>query len=127
MKTGKSVGELCNELERQNNTKKDLIVDTRRLSMNNSENGIVLDVTDNRDNNIFINRLGINDIAHRQIGTELKIPAPYYERMRGEYPELLALNVNSWFYREPNRRMVRTLDGQARAFLTRPLQTHRQS
>ena len=33
-------------------------------------------------------------------------------------PELLAENVNSWFQREPTQRMVRTLDGTVRAFLS---------
>jgi len=62
--------------------------------------------------------LEINQIAHRQIGTHLKIPAAYYDRMLSDYPELLAENVNSWFQREPTQRMVRTLDGTVRAFLS---------
>ena len=62
---------------------------------------------------------GINDIAHRQIGQTLKIPALYYDRMRTEYPELLAQNVNGWFARTPDtKRMLRTMDGTARALLS---------
>jgi hypothetical protein len=38
--------------------------------------------------------------------------------MRSEAPELLAANVNEWFHSKPERRMVRTLDGQMRAFLS---------
>ena len=38
--------------------------------------------------------------------------------MRAENPELLAQNVNSWFTMTPQKRMVRTLDGNARAFLS---------
>jgi hypothetical protein len=38
--------------------------------------------------------------------------------MRSEQPELLATNVNTWFTSQPERRMIRTLDGQARAFLS---------
>ena len=38
--------------------------------------------------------------------------------MLSDYPELLAENVNSWFQREPTQRMVRTLDGTVRAFLS---------
>ena len=113
MKAGKSLEEMVHELQRQNDTKKDILVDTRRLSMEPFNGVMALNV--DSDN---VERLGINDIAHRQIGTELKIPAPYYERMRENYPELLAHNVNSWFNREPKNRMVRTLDGQARAFLS---------
>jgi hypothetical protein len=48
----------------------------------------------------------------------------YYERMQQESPGLLATNVNHWFKMKPEKRMVRTLDGKARAFLSeryRPL------
>jgi hypothetical protein len=62
--------------------------------------------------------LAVNPIAHRQIGTHLNIPAAYYDRMLGLNPELLAQNVNTWFRRESATRMVRTLDGAARAYLS---------
>ena len=49
----------------------------------------------------------------------LKIPAPYYDRMRNDFPDLLTSNVNGWLAKEPeNRRMLRTLDGTTRAFLS---------
>ena len=57
-------------------------------------------------------------IAHRQIGTHLSIPAKYYERMRSEDPGLLAHNVNTWLERTPAQRMIRVLDGKARAYLS---------
>jgi hypothetical protein len=38
--------------------------------------------------------------------------------MQAEAPELLARNVNHWFAAKPAQRMVRTLDGGARAFLS---------
>ena len=63
--------------------------------------------------------LDILTTAHRQISTYLDIPLKYYERMRTEAPELLAYNVSRWFQRvEPAPRMLRTLDGHARAFLS---------
>lgn len=57
-------------------------------------------------------------IAHRQIGTNLRIPAAYYDRMREERPDLLAYNANTWFKQESSQRMLRTLDGSARAYLS---------
>lgn len=60
----------------------------------------------------------VNDLAHRQIGTSLGIPAKYYDKLMTTYPDLLMTNVNELFRREPSRRMVRTLDGMARAFLS---------
>jgi hypothetical protein len=38
--------------------------------------------------------------------------------MKADAPALLADNVNHWFQETPERRMIRTLDGQARAFLS---------
>jgi len=61
---------------------------------------------------------GMNDIIHEQLGGKLGIPTKYYERMRQEQPHLLATNANTWFNATPQRRMVRTLDGTARAYLS---------
>lgn len=116
MKIGRSLQELAIELDRQAMTKRDLIVDTGALHMDFGANeGLVLNVgtKDKREG------FSINEIAHRQLGQHLKIPAPYYDRMRGEFPELLRRNVNGWFAHTPDtRRMLRTLDGTARAFLS---------
>lgn len=112
MKAGRTLQELAIELDRQAKVKRDLIVETGALRMDAYPDGFKLNVG-GRD--IF----GINDIAHRQFGQHLKIPAQYYDRMRAENPSLLSTNVNSWFDKEPNtRRMLRTLDGTARAFLS---------
>ena len=62
--------------------------------------------------------LGVNEVAHRQIGAALGIPAKYYDKMRSSNPDLLTANVNGWFNHTPSTRMVRTLDGTARAFLS---------
>lgn len=113
MKMGRSLQELAIELDRQSRTKRDLIVDTGAIHMDTSGSlGTSLDVG-------AAGRFSINEIAHRQIGQHLKIPATYYDRMRTEVPELLARNVNGWFAHTPDtRRMLRTLDGTARAFLS---------
>jgi len=58
------------------------------------------------------------DAFRRQIADKLKIPFTYFERMRTEEPALLDRNVDTWLHNEPEQRMLRTLDGQARAFLS---------
>lgn len=115
MKAGKTLQELAMELDRQQAVKKDMIVDMGALFMDPGDTGLALQVTGGS----MAAQYGINDIAHRQIGQTLKIPALYYDRMRTEYPELLAQNVNGWFARTPDtKRMLRTMDGTARALLS---------
>lgn len=117
MKNGRSLMELAQELERQRNAKRDYLLDTRNLEMGFVEAGAYQMMMRNDSKNIST-LLGVGEIAHRQIGSALGIPAKYYDKMRAENPELLAQNVNSWFTMTPQKRMVRTLDGNARAFLS---------
>ena len=116
MKTGINIMEMAAEVMRQNSAKADYVVDTRCLEMESHGSGISMRVVEN--NTDYIEPLDIRQIAHRQIGTHLKIPAAYYDRMLGSNPDLLAHNVNSWFKQEPTQRMLRTIDGSARAFLS---------
>jgi hypothetical protein len=62
--------------------------------------------------------LVVLDRAHDQIAGHLKIPKRYYDRLYAELPELLDENVNRLLRHNPERRMIRTLDGRARAFLS---------
>ena len=115
MKQGKSLIELCKELERQRMARKDYIADTRSLMITTNERGqSKLDVDLGNSNQIFT----VNDLAHQQIAGRLQIPFKYYQKMQAEYPSLLDDNVNSWFNKNGERRMIRTLDGNIRAFLS---------
>jgi hypothetical protein len=62
----------------------------------------------------------IQDFAHSQIASKLEIPKIYYDKMAA-IPGLRTLNVNHWL-NKPNRAekgfLVRTLDGENRAFLS---------
>lgn len=116
MKSGRTLMELAQELTRQADAKHDYLLDTRNIQMDALENGHQLTLINQQAHNSTI--LGVNDIAHRQIGATLKIPAPYYDKMRQENPELLATNVNSWLHLNPKKQMIRTMDGTARAFLS---------
>jgi hypothetical protein len=116
MKIGRTLVQLAKEVEWQANVKRDFIADTRSMRMTPD---LRLQFGDQD--------LAINELAHDQIGGEVKIPAQYYDRMRREAPELLANNVETWFKKYPAQRMVRTLDGGARAFLSdrfRPLDNY---
>lgn len=108
--------ELATELDRQRKAKKDYLLDTRNIGMDFTTTAHQITLNNDAQNTSTI--LGVNDIAHRQIGATLGIPAKYYDKMRQENPELLSANVNSWFQETPAVRMVRTMDGTARAFLS---------
>lgn len=115
MKQGKTLQELAIEIERQNQVKRDFIADTSQIDMMLGDvDGKLIPLLKLQNGKQF----GINEIAHDQIGTKLGIPSKYYDKMLAEQPDLLAKNVNTWFQKEPSRRMIRTLDGTARAFLS---------
>jgi hypothetical protein len=93
MKHGRTLTELAQELTRQREVKRDFLIDTRNLVMDAAPAGdftLTMENPTQRQNTV----LGINDIAHRQMGTTLGIPAKYYDKMRQEHPDLLAANVN---------------------------------
>lgn len=117
MKTGRSISELAQEIQRQTETKRDFIAPGKSLSMSVINNdGIMLSMAGHEE-------MGMTDNFHDQMASTLAIPKTYYERLRTQAPELLAENVNHWLP-EQGKRMIRTLDGKARAFLSdryRPL------
>jgi hypothetical protein len=114
MKTGRTLLELAQEIERQKTAKHDYAAPTSLVSMLN-------------DGTFDINQekpFSVTALAHEQLATFADIPNKYYKRMLHEDPTLLATNVNTWMHRKPETRMIRTLDGTMRAFLSdkyRPL------
>lgn len=97
MKYGRSLQELAIELDRQAKVKKDYVATAGAMQMTA--------VNENFDLVIGNTPFQLNENAHRQLGLQLKIPAPYYERMRAENPGLLMANVNGWFQQSPDTRM----------------------
>jgi len=96
-----------------------MVVNTKHIEMDVSGIGDVKLVVADRES------FGINKIAHDQIATYAGVPKKYYDRMLVDAPDLLARNVNTWLHRNPEPRMIRTLDGNARALLSdayRPLE-----
>lgn len=115
MKTGKSLTQLAQELERRAANKIDMVADTRQLHMTDDAQ---LSIREGAIARTSDKTLPVNKIAHNQIAARLDIPAKYYDRMLKETPQLLAENVNTWLHGNPEKRLVRTLDGNVRAFLS---------
>lgn len=123
MKTGKTLIELATEIERQKASRQDYIAQTKALSLMPIEprpggGGVSLC-------GLPLGPIGLNNLAHRQLGDWADVPAKYYDRMRNDAPALLSTNVNHWLGADPAKRMVRVLDGNMRAWLSdsyRPLE-----
>lgn len=124
MNAGRTLQQLAAELERQNLTRKDFLAPQEKLT------AIVETFSHSDHKEVMIEGLNgepmpLTPHAHKQVADHLGIPQKYYERMQVEQPQLLAANMNTWLHAAgAERRMVRTLDGKVRAFMSqkyRPL------
>jgi len=118
MKTGRTIQDLAHELDSRAKQKKDFVLSTSSITF-----GVDGDPEkpETLQHHLTVPLEGMfrpTDHTHGQIASRLKIPRAYYERMRQEAPYLLRDNVQHWFDANPERRMVRTMDNTARAFLS---------
>jgi len=124
MKTGKTITELAQQLTDQQESKRDFMAEASEIRFVDKAQDYGHSTEDWKgDNQIAIDGLDdltfeVSDNCHRQVASRLNIPWKYYDRMSRETPELLRENVNHWLEDSSDRRMVRTLDGTARAFLS---------
>lgn len=117
---------MMEELQRQVPLKRDVKADTRLINLDpETADTLLVDMPGG------LEEFGITDHAHAQIQTHLGIGQKLYDRLRsGEpgdgkrkkpikaQPDLLAHLANGLLSRQPSTRMVRVLDGKARAFLS---------
>jgi hypothetical protein len=116
MKQGKTMSQLAQELERQRQIRKDYIASTSALHVQTDSGGrttihIAFNDTEGEE-------FTLSELAHQQIAARLQIPYRYYQKMREEIPSLLDANIKRWFWDKPEKRMLRILDGNVRAFLS---------
>lgn len=130
MKEGLTLTALAEELQRRQDAAEDYVADTRTLGFyvgapEGSEdaeeappNEVALTIDgvigDDNDMTMFT----VNDHAQNQLATKLGIPIRFFARMRDNHPDILTDTVTKLFNREPSRRLIRTLDTDARAFLS---------
>ena len=115
MKQGKSLKSLFAELQRQKNNSKDFIINTQSLELHTDKRGnSKLHLLDNGK----IYKFNVNENTHQQISSRLNIPYSYYQKLQIDSPALLDNNVNTFFKRNPEKRLIRVLDGTVRAFLS---------
>lgn len=126
MNQGQSLTEVAAELERINTTKQDYLVPMSKLGFGFGGNfndpeakyqPAILGITDRA--------FGLTPWAFSQVNTYLGIPGQYAQRTFESFPGLWARSANKWAeHKATDKRMIRTLDGNARAFLSdayRPL------
>ncbi len=116
MKQGITMNELAAEVRRQDQSKKDYIVSSDSIYLQATTSGITMRVSQSGTPQ---REFFLNNTAHNQLASYLDIPRAYYDKMLCEQPDLLTENVNRWLQcNPPKQRMLRTLDGTARAFLS---------
>ena len=91
MKSGISLVEMAKEIQRQAELKADYMMDTRSLRLEPFGSDLYLNAY-TPSGEMAVEPLEINAIAHRQIGTHLKIPAAYYDKMLTQHPQLLSVS-----------------------------------
>jgi hypothetical protein len=130
MKQGRPLTDLADELRRQADAKRDYLVPARDIAVR----------TNGATQLIAGGEYRVTDIAHGQIAEYLGIPKAFYDRLRSQPHELTVATVRRdtepeceplfdvlvgelLRARDEDRRLVRTLDGQARAFLSESYNT----
>ena len=120
MKSGMTLQNLAVEIDRVRRTKCDYLIPSSSLSVRTYPDStgnvptMAFDAPNGRQ------QLGLTEVARRQLADKLRIPFAYFNRMQDEQPALLDSNVNVWLGCEGNEtRMIRTLDGNVRAVLSK--------
>ncbi len=112
MKQGLTLVEMAQQIQIQSHSKRDFVVNTSQIKMNDDGSSISLKTSETIENFTPTNHtLG-------QIAQRLNIPIKYFNLMQKQAPELLAENVNYWFAHQPELRMIRTIDDSVRAYLS---------
>lgn len=115
MKAGKSIQQFAEEIIRQQEVKRDFLVPMKDVKAYEHESSLELGF-DIDGNDLFT--AGLTENGHDQLGQLCSIPAKYYDLMR-KHPGLLATNVQHWLNISSDRRMIRSLDGNIRAILSK--------
>jgi len=123
MKTGMNLVEMAQELSRIAETKKDYIVPVEKMTAVVKDNKVALQFENGK-----LDQYPVNDWSGSQLATFSDIPKSYFDRISAENPELAAKNVNHALERiitqakkerrQPETRLVRTLDGQIRGLMS---------
>jgi len=117
MKTGHSISEMVTIANEMDEVKEDFIVNKDDLNFK-----VHVDVEENLivpKMEIMGNEYGLDDNFTNQLCNKLHLPVKYYDYLLEEDRSLLEKNVNELLdKREGNHNLIRTMNGNARAFLS---------
>lgn len=120
MKRGLSLESLLTTVIEQRDQKRDFVANTKEsvsmVKADDMPNGVALVLL--KEGASELERFSITKNCHRQIAGRLSIPLKHYFRMLEDYRDLIVNEVNAIFANEPQTRLLRTIDGKARAFLS---------
>jgi len=114
MNKGQGLTEMAHELERQRTGKRDYIAPTSQIVFGGSGGALRIG-----SGSGSMPDMGVTPWAGAQLAQYTGIPKAYYDRMSTEAPALLAENLNTWIQRKDEHRMLRSLDGNVRAVVSR--------
>lgn len=137
MKAARDITSLAAEIQRMAEAKADYVAPTPKITMltpvgeHEVKEGKGIISGDRSELHLEgIGEFGVLPWAHEQIGIHLGIPKGFYDRLRVGVPSknnrggrpanpaLLDHTVNTLLRQKPANRLVRTVDGKARAFLS---------
>lgn len=98
-----TLDQLVERVVRDDARKRDLVTDTRRVSVAFDDTDTFLVDLKDGEGGSFV----LSDHALGQVATDLGIPKKYFDRMRSDAPDLFRSNVHHWLNNEPNRRLIR--------------------
>lgn len=108
MKDGKTLEAFATELNRQYKSKRDFISPANQIFFNQHNEVVVGDYGFYNPNSLF----------DQQLSTYIKYPYDFYNRSRGEHYTEWSNLVNSMLSTSNEKRLIRTMDGNARALLS---------
>lgn len=119
IREGKTLQDFARELDRTEKLKKDFNVPINLLRAEVTEQNKVAIAFDSNSQHQY----SLSNWAGSQVSQFLDIPRRYYKKLNDENPELLAKNINHGFEKidrttDAKSRLVRTLDGNVRGFLS---------
>jgi hypothetical protein len=118
MNAGRTINDLAAEITRQQSTKRDFRVPVNAIEARPITGGVVL-APRGLDETFAMTRN-----AETQLAEYMHIPATYFDRLKTESPEILASHLTARLALvENDARLLRTLDGKARAFLSNRYRT----